>query len=176
MTTPHGDLAEEFRVLARLALERMEPLLRGAEEQSSDTPWQGCTWCPLCAVAALVKGERHPLLGVVARESEHLLVLLREVLREHGANPPPPADPADRATGGAAHPEDHPGADRGADPDVGGRSGHRPVVEDIPVEFDVEAGAEADPSAPEPSYAAAGTGAMTYQPIDVTIDDAPGGR
>lgn len=167
MTTPHADLADEFRALARAALERMEPLLRGAEDDpAAGEPWQGCTWCPLCAAAALVKGERHPLITALAREGEHLLIVLRALLHDHAAEAHGHAspDPYAAATAPGPNASDHVGDHRS--------TGHDP--DDAPTDR---------AHGPSHTNGAATTGAgpteppgsAGYQPIEVTIDDGSAG-
>jgi hypothetical protein len=51
-------------------------------------------WCPVCALAALINGERHPLLTVIAEHSVALLAVVRAM-----------AEPADGSAGtGGGHP------------------------------------------------------------------------
>ena len=57
-------------------------------------------WCPVCALAALVSGEQHPLLTVVAEHSVALVTMIRAIIAEDGVAPPPrpdgaPPDPPD---------------------------------------------------------------------------------
>jgi hypothetical protein len=55
-------------------------------------------WCPVCALAALVAGEQHPLLTVVAEHSVALLAVIRAVVADTAdtasgpAGPPPPPE------------------------------------------------------------------------------------
>jgi hypothetical protein len=52
-------------------------------------------WCPVCALAALINGEQHPLLTVIAEHSVALLAVVRAM-----------AEPADASAGaGAGQPE-----------------------------------------------------------------------
>ena len=63
-------------------------------------------WCPVCALAALVAGEQHPLLTVIAEHSVALLAVIRAIVEDtadsrtrpdRGAaarGPPPPDGPA----------------------------------------------------------------------------------
>jgi hypothetical protein len=77
------DLAAEFRVLAELLIDRVEPVLRRLD--SDDAPaWQGCSWCPFCALAAALRGERHDLLTLVSGEMDGLIDVLRDFLQSHG--------------------------------------------------------------------------------------------
>ena len=56
-------------------------------------------WCPVCALAALVSGEQHPLLTVIAEHSVALLSVVRAMVadgqstleRRSPAAPRPPA-------------------------------------------------------------------------------------
>ena len=59
-------------------------------------------WCPVCALAALVSGEDHPLLSVVAEHSTALLTVVRAVVEDMAPSPdpdrpPPPPGPHRRA-------------------------------------------------------------------------------
>lgn len=51
-------------------------------------------WCPVCALAALVSGEQHPLLTVVADHSVALLTVIKAML-EDGPDGPVPDPPGD---------------------------------------------------------------------------------
>ena len=47
-------------------------------------------WCPVCALAALVTGEEHPLLTVIAEHSVALLTVVRRSWSTVEATPMPP--------------------------------------------------------------------------------------
>jgi hypothetical protein len=52
-------------------------------------------WCPVCALAALVSGEQHPLLTVIAEHSVALLAVVRAMVNDIASTagrPPPPRD------------------------------------------------------------------------------------
>ena len=53
-------------------------------------------WCPVCALAALVNGEQHPLLTVIAEHSVALLTLIRTMAgdgsTQRGPDEPPTPD------------------------------------------------------------------------------------
>lgn len=93
MGSEHSDVAAELWSLAETVLARIEPMLRQAVDISgqaspdpggqSQRPQQGCTWCPVCALAALVRGEQHDLLTLLASESATILALLRQLVAEH---------------------------------------------------------------------------------------------
>ena len=54
-------------------------------------------WCPVCALAALVSGEQHPLLTVIAEHSVALLSVVRAMVADiestRGPAAPPPDEP-----------------------------------------------------------------------------------
>jgi len=73
-------------------------------------------WCPVCALAALVAGEQHPLLTVIADHSVALLAVIRAIVEDPAepAPPPPPPPPPDGppetdGPGGGESPPDGPG-------------------------------------------------------------------
>lgn len=77
------DLAAEFRVLAESVLDRIEPVLRRIDAENGPE-WQGCSWCPFCALAAALRGERHDLVTLMAGELDGFLDVLRDFLQAHG--------------------------------------------------------------------------------------------
>ena len=94
----HPDIGPELRQLAQAILDRLDPAVRSAATMASETlrgPGR-CqqVWCPVCALAALISGEQHPLLNVVAEHSVALMSLLRAMAADPqaAAPPPPPAD------------------------------------------------------------------------------------
>jgi hypothetical protein len=93
MNEDHTRLLAEFRVLADSVLARVEPMLAQLAEGRASGPedgqnpaelpaFGGCSWCPVCAIAALVRGEHHELLAFLAGQAAVLLALLRELLDE----------------------------------------------------------------------------------------------
>lgn len=133
---PEGiaEFAEELRLLAEAVLERVEPVLRDAA--ADDKPeWGNCTWCPLCAAAALVRGEQHEVLATVAAHGTAIVTILREALAGepvdpvmpygHGPGPAATHGRSDRRDGHgtASDPGEHlPTAETGAAAD--GRDNH----------------------------------------------------
>lgn len=122
-----GELGPELRKLAQAILDRLDPAVRAAAllaASSGDGPGK-CqqVWCPVCALAALVTGEEHPLLTIVAEHSVALYEVIRAVVGE--------AEP----DGGAPRPPDpgSPGGDGG-----GGQPAARPSYEPIPVTIETE--------------------------------------
>ncbi len=114
MSGAHSDLGPELRALAQSILDKLDPAVRfaAARAQSASGPGR-CqqVWCPVCALAALISGEQHPLLDVVAEHSVALLTLVKAMVDTiddndnkaggNGAGPdpsgpdrPPPDDPA----------------------------------------------------------------------------------
>lgn len=96
---PEGiaEFADELRLLAEAVLERVEPVLREAAADG-EPEWNNCTWCPLCAAAALIRGEHHEVLATVAAHGTAIVTILREALagapvdpvlpHDHGTKPP----------------------------------------------------------------------------------------
>ncbi|WP_280399938.1 hypothetical protein [Nocardia carnea] len=96
---PEGiaEFADELRLLAEAVLERVEPVLREAAADG-EPEWANCTWCPLCAAAALIRGEHHEVLATVAAHGTAIVTVLREALagapvepvlpHDHGTKPP----------------------------------------------------------------------------------------
>ena len=89
MSSPHPDIGPELRQLAQAVLDRLDPAVRAAAAMAAESmrgPGR-CeqVWCPVCALVALVNGEQHPLLTVIAENSATLLTVLRAM----AADPPP---------------------------------------------------------------------------------------
>lgn len=101
MSGPHPDIGPELRQLAQTILDKLDPAVRMAAARAAASGTGKCqqVWCPVCALAALVAGEQHPLLTVVAEHSVALLAVIRAVLdgaESHGSrgpDGPPPAGP-----------------------------------------------------------------------------------
>lgn len=101
----HADLGPELRQLAQAILDRLDPAVRAAAAKAAGSlrgPGR-CqqVWCPVCALAALVSGEEHPLLTVVAEHSVALMTVIRTMAADQAARPaesgegvPGAADPA----------------------------------------------------------------------------------
>ncbi|MEU6644812.1 hypothetical protein ABZ863_19950 [Saccharomonospora sp. NPDC046836] len=83
-------LAEEIRLLVDLVIDRAAPWLEtvlaaghGDGEGPEHAEAQGgCGWCPLCAVVAVVRGERPELAARVLEQAAQLIALLRAVLAD----------------------------------------------------------------------------------------------
>jgi hypothetical protein len=125
----HSDLPPELRALAQALLDRLDPAVRTAATLAAGRGGGRCqqVWCPVCALAALVRGEQHPLLTVIADHSVALLALVRAMvddLDDAPTTPPSPDPPPD----GPANPPEPP-VD-GPPPSGPGRYQH------IPVSFD----------------------------------------
>jgi hypothetical protein len=93
---PHPDLGPELRALAQAILDRLDPAVRAGAAMTSGGGQGKCqqVWCPVCALAALVNGEQHPLLTVVAEHSVALVTMLRTMVAEEGPPPEPGPDGA----------------------------------------------------------------------------------
>ncbi|WP_020671716.1 hypothetical protein [Amycolatopsis nigrescens] len=107
-TPPAGaaSLAEEIRLLVEMVVERAAPWLdgviaagHGARHRSGDQNGDqsgdqngtdaepepdsaACGWCPLCAIVAVVRGERPEFAARVLEQAAQLVALLRAVLAD----------------------------------------------------------------------------------------------
>lgn len=107
MSGVHPDIGPELRRLAQVILDGIDPAVRSAATLASSGGPAKCqqVWCPVCALAALVSGEQHPLLTVVAEHSTALLAIIRVMVAGHdgqGGGQPPPDGPPDGAAFGAS--------------------------------------------------------------------------
>jgi hypothetical protein len=99
-----AEFTEELRLLSEVLLARVEPVLRRtAADGRADLG--GCAWCPVCAAAALVRGDHHDVVAALAEHGTSLVTVLREALAgipvepvlppewtEHGAGQPDSTD------------------------------------------------------------------------------------
>src|SRR3954465_9526699 len=106
----HSDLALELRQLAQTILDRLDPAVRlaAARAAGSGAGPGKCqqVWCPVCALAALVAGEQHPLLTVISEHSVGLVAVIRAIVED-------PADSAGAPSGPGEPPPDGPPAPDG---------------------------------------------------------------
>ncbi|WP_319452016.1 MULTISPECIES: hypothetical protein [unclassified Mycobacterium] len=122
MSGAHPEIPPELRQLAETILNRLDPAVRLAAARATAGGAGKCeqVWCPVCALAALINGEQHPLLTVIAEHSVALLAVVRAMAEPaEGAGHPEPPDPT--APGGPPPPEDEP-------PPGPGRYQHIPVT------------------------------------------------
>ena len=102
----HTEIPPELRQLAQVILDKLDPAVRMAAARAAAEgagPGAGQqAWCPVCALAALINGEQHPLLSVIAEHSVALLTVVRAMVGETEPPtdvPPPPPEPGDRPSG-----------------------------------------------------------------------------
>ncbi|WP_062999103.1 hypothetical protein [Nocardia mikamii] len=148
-----GEFAQELRALAETLLERVEPALRRAA--ADGRAWDSCSWCPVCATAALVRGEHHDVVAAVADHGTAIVTVLREALAGVPVEPLLPDDLPD--AGDASDESDSAATEVGADPSsertehdgwiAGGAAG------------DVSGGAESRGRGPETEVRGSGSGA-----------------
>ncbi len=124
----HSDLGPELRQLAQAILDRLDPAVRAAAAKAAGSlrgPGR-CqqVWCPVCALAALVSGEEHPLLTVVAEHSVALMTVIRTMAADPAARP---AESGETDVPGSADDAAPPGGN-GA---VNGRYQHIPIVVEV---------------------------------------------
>lgn len=113
MSGPDGDVVAELRLLTEAVLDRLGPWLDAAAAGEVGAA-AGCGWCPLCALAAALRGERPELSRRLAEQGVGVLLALRSVLEGHEHPPPDTA---------AAHPP----------PDTAAASPPPPRVQHVPV-------------------------------------------
>lgn len=101
MNGQHPDLGPELRALAQAILDRLDPAVRAGAAMAAGNAEGKCqqVWCPVCALAALVNGEQHPLLTVVAEHSVALVTMIRAMLTEDGSPEPGPSGAAPEEPG-----------------------------------------------------------------------------
>lgn len=129
----------ELRALAQSILDRLEPAVRMAAARAQSAGTTGScqqVWCPVCAIAALVAGEQHPLLDVVSEHSVALLTVVKALVDgidvgDTGPGRPPdsggpPDDPSPPDPDGPTGPGG-PGGPSSASPGPG-RYQHIPVI------------------------------------------------
>jgi hypothetical protein len=109
----HPDIGPELRKLAQSILDGIDPAVRLAATRAlGDGAGTGkCqqVWCPVCALAAVVTGEEHPLLTIIAEHSVALLAVIRAIVDQiDGSTPPPDGPPAGGAQADGAADADTP--------------------------------------------------------------------
>ncbi len=81
-------LAEELRLLVEMVVEKAAPWLEGVVAAGHGDPDQAkpeasaCGWCPLCAIVAVVRGERPEFVARLLEQLAQLVALLRAVLAD----------------------------------------------------------------------------------------------
>jgi hypothetical protein len=123
----HHDIGPELRQLAQTILDRLDPAVRLAAARAAGSGGGKCqqVWCPVCALAALVAGEQHPLLTVIADHSVALMTVIRAIIEDTvgTTRPGPPEPPPDTPP----PPTGPPGGDE-PPPSGPGRYQHIPVT------------------------------------------------
>lgn len=113
MSTGHIEIGPELRRLAQAILDGIDPAVRAAATMASGGTPGKCqqVWCPVCALAAAVSGEQHPLVTVIADHSVALLEVIQAIVDDIDRSATPTADadqddnaepPAPRTNGKAA--------------------------------------------------------------------------
>jgi len=117
----HSDIGPELRQLAQSILDRLDPAVRLAAARAQAGGPGKCeqVWCPVCAIAALISGEQHPLLNVLAEHSVALLTLVKAMVDNLDSATTPPPEPDGPPSGGPPGP---------ATPPEPGRYQHIPVI------------------------------------------------
>jgi hypothetical protein len=129
MTGSHPDIGPELRQLAQTILDKLDPAVRLAAARAAGGADGSAkcqqVWCPVCALAALVAGEQHPMLTVIAEHSVSLLAIIRAIVEDTAGAADGPGSP--EPPQGPTPPGDGPGG--GEPPPNGpGRYQHIPVT------------------------------------------------
>lgn len=96
MSGAHTDIGPELRRLAQAILDGIDPAVRAAAAMAAGGAPGKCqqVWCPVCALAAAVSGEQHPLVTVIADHSVALLEVIQAIVddidRSAAQTEPPP--------------------------------------------------------------------------------------
>lgn len=101
---PGSRLVEELRLLADAVADRAGPWLDRVAADGMDESGATCTWCPLCAAVAVVRGEPNELAARGLDAAADLVALLRAVLAdrwEPGAPHMPGFTPSGPSSSGA---------------------------------------------------------------------------
>ncbi|MBV9722604.1 MAG: hypothetical protein JO082_11905 [Mycobacterium sp.] len=121
MTSSHSEIGPELRKLAQSILDGIDPAVRSAAARAfgagAGTGRCQQVWCPVCALAAAVTGEEHPLLTVVAEHSVGLLAVIRTLI-----------DQVQKVDGSGPPPDGPPGGGAGAAADAGAPSRYQPIT------------------------------------------------
>lgn len=103
MTAQGEQMGDELRMVLSAVIAAVEPIL--GQLGDADAPAGNCTWCPVCALVALSRGEQHPLLTAISVHGVALLAILKDVLAESaGRHSQPGAAGPDAAHAGAGEP------------------------------------------------------------------------
>ncbi len=84
MSRAHTDIPAELRRLAQAILDGIDPAVRAAATMASGGAPGKCqqVWCPVCALAAAVSGEQHPLVTVIANHSVALMEVIQAIVED----------------------------------------------------------------------------------------------
>jgi hypothetical protein len=101
VTGAHSDIGPELRKLAQKILDQIDPAVRLAASMAVGDG-AGTGKCQ----QAVVSGDEHPLLTVIAEHSVALLAVIRAIVDQvDQTTPTPPTPPPDGPPGGRAEPE-----------------------------------------------------------------------
>jgi hypothetical protein len=121
----HTEIGPELRRLAQAILDGIDPAVRAAATMASGGAAGKCqqVWCPVCALAAAVNGEQHPLVTVIADHSVALLEVIQAIVDDIDRTATPPHDEA----GDSDDTEEQPA------PRSNGKAAAKPGYQAIPV-------------------------------------------
>lgn len=83
------EVVAELRALAEALLDRLDPWLSaGAGPDGGTAGAAACGWCPLCALAAALRGERPELARRLAEQGAGWIGVVRALLDSHDQSCP----------------------------------------------------------------------------------------
>jgi hypothetical protein len=80
-------VTEELRLLLDALAEKAQPWLRRIVADGADHDPATCDWCPVCAVVAVMRGERSELAARAAEHAAGLLAVARAAVRQRAGEP-----------------------------------------------------------------------------------------
>lgn len=101
---PGSRLVEELRLLVEAVADRAGPLLDRVAASSDESAT--CSWCPLCAAVAVLRGEPNELAARGLDGAADLVALLRAVLADRwdpGVSHMPGFTPAEKTSAKVQH-------------------------------------------------------------------------
>lgn len=85
-------LVDELRTLLEAVASRAEEGLRGCAGSDEDARTSSPRWCPLCAAASVLRGERPELAQLLVERFAEVVALLRRYVAEHHSEAPEDAE------------------------------------------------------------------------------------
>lgn len=85
-------LVDELRTLLEAVASRAEEGLRGCAGSDEQSRTSSERWCPVCAAASVLRGERPELAQLLVERFAEVVALLRRYVAEHSSESPEDAE------------------------------------------------------------------------------------